>query len=228
MHLIERSKRRLSARRRRGVASAVVATSALVASLAAGVAQAGAEQAEPVPMGIVGGWKVTGHQALPGGGATTFHYERDPSEAAGWDDAELQWHRSSAAAVGAHLEAQGLRADGNVPTVVWDQRTVEAVFQGGELEEAPHMATYGTAQAYAAPPSPSGIDSFYGTNVKLENVKTELPDGQLVYETRSISRPAGCTPLDFTSPLPVITRDGDRVTVSFERPPPAPGRPAER
>lgn len=66
--------------------------------------------------------------------------------------------------------------------------------------------------------------SMDGTAQRLENVEVELPSGQVVYQTTIIGTKPGAPEREFASPLPVITRKGDEVTVTFE-PPPAPGPP---
>jgi hypothetical protein len=161
----------------RALTGALLAASALVASLAPGVAQAAAEEPAPLPTAILGGWEVTGHQVLADGGATTYHYERDPHGARGMVDAEIQWHRSSAAEIGQQLEAQGLQPAGTMPTVVSDQRAVEAVFVGGDIEEADNMTTSGTAQVYAA--LQSGSELFQAAGVWEEGGFTYVATAQV-------------------------------------------------
>ncbi len=126
---------------------AVAAVSALVGVLGPGVAgAAGAEPAAegPPPSALLGGWRVTGNQVLADGGATTYHYERDPAESEGVVDAEIQWHRASAAALGQQLQAQGLVPAGTMPTRVTDQRYLQA-------EDWEHLFTHGTAQVFRDP-----------------------------------------------------------------------------
>ena len=66
------------------------------------------------------------------------------------------------------------------------------------------------------------IDSFDGAAERLESVPTELPNGAFVYETTIIGKEPGSPEArDFTSPLPVIRRHGDKATVTFERAPTA-------
>jgi hypothetical protein len=63
-------------------------------------------------------------------------------------------------------------------------------------------------------------DSMYGTVKRVENVKTEMPDGQVVYETRFIAKSSEeDEKLEFTSPFPVIYREGDNVRVEVEQVP---------
>jgi hypothetical protein len=126
---------------------ALVAVSALVGVLAPGVAVAAgiAPTPEgPPPSGMIGGWRVTGNQVLADGGATTFHYERDPAGAEGTADAEIQWHRASAAELGQQLQAQGFVPAGTLPTCVTDQLKLQE-------EDWAHIFTFGTAQVYVYP-----------------------------------------------------------------------------
>jgi hypothetical protein len=141
-------------RRRRtvAVAMAIAAVSAL-APFAPGVAEGAEEPAQsPPPSAILGGWRVTGHALLPDGASTNYHYERDPAGAEGTADAELQWHRSSAAEIGQQLESQGLQAAGAMPTNVTDQRELQA-------EDWPNVFVHGTAQVYAEPEA--AADGFF-------------------------------------------------------------------
>lgn len=64
-------------------------------------------------------------------------------------------------------------------------------------------------------------DSMDGTVQRLENVKVERPDGSVVYETKMFAKtPAQSEELDFTTPFPVIYREGDSVRVEVESAPP--------
>jgi hypothetical protein len=63
-------------------------------------------------------------------------------------------------------------------------------------------------------------DTLNGTVEKVETVKTEMPDGSLVYMTRAFAKtPEQIEELDFTSPILFIHRDGDNVRVAMEHPP---------
>lgn len=63
-------------------------------------------------------------------------------------------------------------------------------------------------------------DSLHGTVQSLENVRTERPDGTVVYEARAtIKTPEQSEELDFTTPFPVIYREGDNVRVEVEHVP---------
>jgi hypothetical protein len=165
MHQFKRSKRLL-----------LLAVSALAASLAVGVAQGGADEGAPPPTRIMGGWEVTGHQELVDGGATTYHYERGPSEASGVVDAEIQWHRSSAAVIGQQLEGQGLQPAGAMATSVADQFIVERVF-AGKIRESDAMFVKGTAQVYAAPQT--GSEFFRAAGVWEEGGFTYVVSAQV-------------------------------------------------
>ena len=72
------------------------------------------------------------------------------------------------------------------------------------------------------------VDSMDGTVQRLENVGIELPSGAVVYETRAIVAPGHPAKLDLTTPFPVITRNGEEVTVSFERAPTAGDSPSAK
>jgi hypothetical protein len=63
------------------------------------------------------------------------------------------------------------------------------------------------------------VDSLNGTVRRLENVKIRLPDGSLRYETRAIVKTSKPEERDFTTPFPVIRREGDTVSFEFESPP---------
>lgn len=161
----------------RAMTSGLLVAAALTASLVLGVTQAAAEQPAPPPSAILGGWEVTGHRVLADGGATTYRYERDPRGARGMADAEIQWHRSSAATIGQQLEASGLASAGTMPTAISSQRALEAVFGRGEIEEADNMTTNGTAQVYAAPQS--GSEFFQAAGVWEEDGFTYVATAQV-------------------------------------------------
>ena len=62
--------------------------------------------------------------------------------------------------------------------------------------------------------------SYNGTVQKVENIRTEKPDGTVVLETRAISKtPEQLEKLEFTAPFPVIYREGDSVRVEVSRAP---------
>ena len=62
--------------------------------------------------------------------------------------------------------------------------------------------------------------SLNGTVQKLENVRTEKPDGTVVMEARAkIKTPEQLEELEFTTPFPVIHREGDSVRVEVARAP---------
>lgn len=62
--------------------------------------------------------------------------------------------------------------------------------------------------------------SLNGTVQKLETVRTERPDGTVVFETRATAKtPEQLEELEFTTPFPVIHRDGDSIRVEVARAP---------
>lgn len=68
-------------------------------------------------------------------------------------------------------------------------------------------------------------DSFGGTVKEVEEVTTVQPDGTIARETRFIGKSAEeMESFELDAPFPLITRDGDTVTVEVENPP---GEPAE-
>lgn len=63
-------------------------------------------------------------------------------------------------------------------------------------------------------------ESYFGTVEKVEKKRTVMPDGQVVFETRSTARsPERLEKLDFTAPFPVVHREGDSVRVEIARAP---------
>ena len=107
---------------------------------------------------IAGGWQVIDVSAGPDGGATRFHYERTSTSVT--DDAEIRWSGAPIAQLGRHLEQQGLRAAGVMPTSTLDVPK----WRGGDLR---HMNIHGHARAYVSVRDGRGFRRVVGIGPKV-------------------------------------------------------------